>query len=120
MRFVRFGMKSECLARRNLISAHKGSNMAAERSEPVQVDRTQINVDDAYEVNYWSESLGVSHDMLNDLVREAGTSIDDVDAALQRRRATGSCMMVVSITSAAKYRSPSRAQAANSLDSFRS
>ena len=119
MRFTRFGMKSDDLARRNLLSAHKGSNMAAERSEPVQVYRTHINVGDAYELNYWLESLGVSQDMLAELVQEAGTSIDAVDAALQRRRATGSSMVVVSIPSAAKYRSPSRAQAPKIIDSFR-
>jgi len=83
--------------------------MAAERSKSVQADRTQINVNDAHDVRYWSEALGVTHDMLHDLVRHAGPEIDDVDDELRRRRATGGCELVVSITSVVKYRLPSRA-----------
>jgi hypothetical protein len=94
--------------------------MAAERSIPVQVDHAQINLDDNLEINYWAESLGVSHDVLNDLVREAGTIVDDIEAALQRRWTGENRITIVANTPAAKYRSPMRAQAPKCTDPYRS
>ena len=39
-----------------------------------QPDRSKINVDEAYEVKYWTHALGVSRDQLQQAVDKVGNS----------------------------------------------
>jgi hypothetical protein len=41
-------------------------------------DRSRINVDEPYEVRYWTEALGVSEAKLREAVIAVGTSADAV------------------------------------------
>ena len=47
-------------------------------------DRRYINVDDEYEVSYWSKELGVSADELKSAVQKAGPSVKAVREYLGR------------------------------------
>lgn len=47
-------------------------------------DRDRINVNEDYEVQYWSEKFGVSRDELRDAVEAAGTSVEKVKAYLNK------------------------------------
>lgn len=48
-------------------------------------DRKRINVHEDYELRYWSEKFGVTHDRLKDAVKKVGTIADDVARELGRR-----------------------------------
>jgi hypothetical protein len=41
-------------------------------------DRTRVNVEQDYELKYWSERFGVSPDELRKAVQQVGTSADAV------------------------------------------
>ncbi len=41
-------------------------------------DRSRINVNESWELQYWTEELGVSEDQLRDAVKNAGTSVEAV------------------------------------------
>ena len=45
-------------------------------------DRTRINVNEKYEVQYWTEKFGVSAEELKKAVSTAGTSVEAVRAQL--------------------------------------
>lgn len=45
-------------------------------------DRSRINLNEDYEVRYWTEALGVSRERLEELVREHGSSADKIREAL--------------------------------------
>jgi hypothetical protein len=47
-------------------------------------DRSHINISEEYEVHYWTDKLGVSKAQLEEAVREVGSSVDAVEAELQR------------------------------------
>ena len=55
------------------------------RHEPGDLDR--ININDAYELDYWTESLAVTSDRLKELVAKHGPLLADVRAALKKREA---------------------------------
>jgi len=46
-------------------------------------DRDRINVNEDYEVQYWSKKFGVDADKLKDAVKQAGTSATAVEAHLK-------------------------------------
>lgn len=46
-------------------------------------DRSRINVEEEWELRYWSEKFGVTADQLREAVHQVGTSVDDVTAYLQ-------------------------------------
>jgi uncharacterized protein DUF3606 len=48
-------------------------------------DRSRINLDQDYEVRYWTEALGVSEAELRRVVKEVGNSADKVRAQLKQR-----------------------------------
>ena len=48
-------------------------------------DRTRINVNEDWEVRYWSKELGVSENRLRELVKQHGVSADAVRRALGKR-----------------------------------
>ncbi|MEO7215037.1 DUF3606 domain-containing protein [Mucilaginibacter sp.] len=47
-------------------------------------DRNLINVNEDYELQYWSEKFGVSRDELREAVKQAGTSVEKVKAYLNK------------------------------------
>ena len=52
-------------------------------------DRKRINVDQDYEVRYWTERLGVSADDLRQAVKNVGPMADAVEQHLRGRNAKG-------------------------------
>jgi len=59
--------------------------MADNLNERDPRDRTRINVNEDWEVRYWSQELGVSEDRLRELVKQHGVSADAVRRALGKR-----------------------------------
>ena len=59
--------------------------MADNLNERGPQDRTRINVNEDWEVRYWSNELGVSADRLRELVKQHGVSADAVRRALGKR-----------------------------------
>ena len=47
-------------------------------------DRNLINVNEDYELRYWSEKFGISRDELREAVKQAGTSVEKVKAHLNK------------------------------------
>ena len=45
-------------------------------------DRSRINLNEDYEVRYWSQTLGVSEERLRELVRQHGNSPEKIREAL--------------------------------------
>jgi hypothetical protein len=52
--------------------------MADSRQERGPQDRSRINVNEDYELRYWSKEFGVSADQLIDAVKRVGVSADKV------------------------------------------
>jgi hypothetical protein len=48
-----------------------------------RLDDSRINIDQAYEVSYWSEKLGVSPDQLRSAVAKVGSLVRNVREYLQ-------------------------------------
>jgi hypothetical protein len=47
-------------------------------------DRDRISLDEEYEVQYWTKTLGVSREELERTVRSVGHSVDAVRSALKK------------------------------------
>jgi len=47
-------------------------------------DRSRININESYEVDYWSNKFGVSKDKLKAAVQTVGTSADAVEEFLKK------------------------------------
>jgi hypothetical protein len=45
-------------------------------------DRSQINVNEPWELKYWSKTLGVTPDRLKEVIRQVGTRTEDVEQYL--------------------------------------
>ncbi|MGN6093103.1 MAG: DUF3606 domain-containing protein [Luteibacter jiangsuensis] len=60
--------------------------MADDKSNRGQADRNRINVNEDYEVRYWTKEFGISEDALRDAVKRVGPMVDDVRAELRRKR----------------------------------
>jgi hypothetical protein len=56
--------------------------MADDKSNRGPADRARINVNEDYEVAYWSKELDVSADRLRELVAKHGVMASDVRKAL--------------------------------------
>jgi hypothetical protein len=56
--------------------------MSDDKSNRGPADRVRINVNEDYEVAYWTKELGVSSDRLKDLVAKHGVMAADVRKAL--------------------------------------
>ena len=48
-------------------------------------DRSRININEDWEVRYWTDTLGVSKDELERLVKEVGVSVQAVRERLGRK-----------------------------------
>jgi len=47
-------------------------------------DRKRINLNEDYEVRYWTEELGITNERLRELVQQHGDSADEIREALNR------------------------------------
>ncbi|QYF95393.1 DUF3606 domain-containing protein [Massilia sp. PAMC28688] len=47
-------------------------------------DRARINVNEEWEVRYWTETLGVNKERLQEIVKEVGPSVTAVRQRLQK------------------------------------
>jgi len=51
-------------------------------------DRSRINIEEDYEVRYWTEALDVDEPTLRGAIQAVGSSADDVREYLETRKAT--------------------------------
>jgi Protein of unknown function (DUF3606) len=58
--------------------------MADDRTKRGPADRLRINVNEPYEVKYWTQELNVSADRLKELVARHGVMAADIRKALSR------------------------------------
>ena len=57
--------------------------MADDKANPGRPDRDRINMEEAYEVQYWSEKFGVSQEELTAAVKKVGPMASDVKRELK-------------------------------------
>lgn len=58
--------------------------MSDDKNKRGPADAQRINVNESYEVRYWTEALGVSEARLREVVAEVGVMADDVRRALRK------------------------------------
>jgi hypothetical protein len=58
--------------------------MSDDTSKRGPADRQRVNVDEDYEVRYWTQKWNVSEERLREAVATAGVMADDVEAWLRR------------------------------------
>jgi hypothetical protein len=58
--------------------------MADDKKNRGPADRARINVNEPYEVAYWTKALGVSEKALRAAVAEVGVMVTDVRAHLKK------------------------------------
>ena len=58
--------------------------MADNKSKTRPQDSSRINIHETYEVQYWTEALGISKEELTKVVQEVGTSAEAVRQALKK------------------------------------
>ena len=58
--------------------------MSDDKNKRGPADAQRINVNESYEVRYWTEALGVSEARLCEVVAEVGVMADDVRRALRK------------------------------------
>jgi hypothetical protein len=49
-------------------------------------DKSTLNINEKWQLNYWTKELNISVNFLQQLVRQAGTSLDDIRHALKLSR----------------------------------
>jgi hypothetical protein len=52
--------------------------MPDDKMKTGRADDTRINVNESYELQYWSEKFGVTRDELRDAVKAVGPMVSDV------------------------------------------
>ncbi|UPG87646.1 DUF3606 domain-containing protein [Luteibacter aegosomatis] len=57
--------------------------MSDSKSNRGAADRERINVNEDYEVRYWTQQLGISESRLREVVERVGPMTKDVRAALK-------------------------------------
>lgn len=60
--------------------------MPDDKSNRGAQDRSRINLNEDYEVRYWTEKFGVSQSELQEAVRKVGVSATAVEQELRRKR----------------------------------
>ena len=59
--------------------------MSDDKTKRGPQDASRINVNEDYELAYWTKKFGVTADQLKAAVKSAGTSVKDVEAQLKTR-----------------------------------
>lgn len=54
------------------------------KSKTGKGDDSRINVNESYELQYWSEKLNVSRDQLKEAVKAVGSNVEDVTNYLKK------------------------------------
>jgi predicted RNA-binding protein YlqC (UPF0109 family) len=62
----------------------KEAIMADDLSDRGQQDRSRINMNEKWEVQYWTRELGVSEDELRQIIQKSGNSVTAVRQQLNR------------------------------------
>jgi hypothetical protein len=57
--------------------------MADDKSNRGEPDRSRINLNEDYEVKYWTNALGFSRERLEQLVQQHGNSAETIRQALK-------------------------------------
>jgi uncharacterized protein DUF3606 len=65
----------------------EGGYMPDDKNNRGAQDRSRISLNQDYEVRYWTETLGVSRERLEELVRKHGNSAQKIREALKARAA---------------------------------
>jgi hypothetical protein len=60
--------------------------MADDKSKTGPADRTRVNVNEAYEVEYWSKKFGSTPAELKAAVKTAGVMAKDVEVQLKKNK----------------------------------
>lgn len=55
------------------------------KSKTGKSDDSRINVNESYELQYWSEKFNISRDQLKEAVKAAGTLVTDVEKHLKQK-----------------------------------
>jgi hypothetical protein len=58
--------------------------MSDDKTKVAPQDRSRININEKYEVEYWTQRFGVTVERLRASVAKVGTSVKDVEADLKR------------------------------------
>jgi hypothetical protein len=58
--------------------------MADDKTKRGEPDRIRINVNEPYELEYWTKELGVSGAKLKELVKQHGVMVADVRKAVKK------------------------------------
>lgn len=58
-------------------------DMADNKDDRGPADRTRVNVNEDYEVRYWSKKFNTSEDKLRSAVKAVGVMADDVESYLR-------------------------------------
>jgi hypothetical protein len=61
--------------------------MPDDKSKKGRQDRSRINMNERYEVQYWKNKFGVSEDELRAAVDRVGSSVKDVERELKKKAA---------------------------------
>jgi hypothetical protein len=62
----------------SILICTKGGEMDDDKSDRGNPDRLRISLNEEWEVNYWTQKLGVSRERLNELVRKHGDSAENI------------------------------------------
>ena len=60
--------------------------MSDDKTKTSAQDRTRVNVNEDYELRYWSEKFGCTHDELRAAVKAVGVMAKDVEAHLKSKK----------------------------------
>lgn len=60
--------------------------MSDDKSNRGPADAKRVNINEEYEVRYWTKEFGISEDRLREAVKRVGVMADDVRAELRRKR----------------------------------
>lgn len=63
--------------------------MADDKTNRGPQDRSRINLNEDYEVRYWTDKLGISRSRLEDAVRKVGSSAKAVEEELRKSALRG-------------------------------
>jgi len=58
--------------------------MARDKTKRGTADRSRIDVNEEYEIRYWTKELGVSAERLRELVAKHGIMVADIRRALDK------------------------------------
>ena len=62
--------------------------MSDDKTRKGPQDRSRVNVNEDYELRYWTGRFGVSEQELRDAVQHAGTSVAAVERQLKKKSVT--------------------------------